>query len=278
MSIWQRVLDKVLGGGVREPRSAGQSSAFAGEPPLPTAGSATRPATTSAPAAAPAQRRVVRAPVLVPDEDRLVWSENVAIRAQVAKDRRSCSLYLDRPVLAGYSAWYSDAAAAPGSPLAEELFRLDEVASLLLHHDSMTLTAFGDLSVADWQRLAGQVGAIVRRRLLGGEPIVAPGYVESIPPEQMIAERLNRVLTEQINVSVAAHDGVITLERVEGNTVYLSMGGRCQGCAAAAITLKEGIYRAFRQAVPQIGAILDVTDHRGGTNPFFDPGAEARRG
>jgi Fe-S cluster biogenesis protein NfuA len=63
---------------------------------------------------------------------------------------------------------------------------------------------------------------------------------------------------------------VITLLGVTGNTIRIHMGGGCQGCAASTVTLKEGIHKAFRQAVPQIGAILDETDHSAGTNPYYD--------
>jgi Fe/S biogenesis protein NfuA len=56
---------------------------------------------------------------------------------------------------------------------------------------------------------------------------------------------------------------------VRGNSVYISMGGGCQGCSAADQTLKQGIHQAFRNAVPQVGAIYDETDHSAGTNPYF---------
>jgi len=80
---------------------------------------------------------------------------------------------------------------------------------------------------------------------------------------------LQKVVDEQLNPGIAAHSGVITLNRVEGNTAYITMGGGCQGCAASTITLRNGIEGAFRDAVPEVGAILDETDHTAGTNPFF---------
>ena len=72
-----------------------------------------------------------------------------------------------------------------------------------------------------------------------------------------------------INPGIAAHSGMIRLDRVEGNTVYVEMQGGCQGCAASDVTLRQGIHQVFRKVVPQIGAILDVTDHSAGTNPFY---------
>ena len=52
-------------------------------------------------------------------------------------------------------------------------------------------------------------------------------------------------------------------------SLIIQMMGGCQGCAASDVTLRQGIYEAFRSAVPQIGAILDNTDHSAGKNPFY---------
>ena len=73
----------------------------------------------------------------------------------------------------------------------------------------------------------------------------------------------------EINPGIASHSGVVTLERIVGNSVFLTMGGGCQGCAASEITLRQGIHNTFRSAVPQIGGIFDVTDHAAGSNPFY---------
>ena len=40
----------------------------------------------------------------------------------------------------------------------------------------------------------------------------------------------------------------------------------------ADVTLKQGIEHEIKQAVPTIKAVLDVTDHAGGTNPYYQPG------
>ena len=68
---------------------------------------------------------------------------------------------------------------------------------------------------------------------------------------------------------VAGHGGRITLTAVTGNTVTIEMGGGCQGCSAADLTLKQGIHSAFRKAAPYVGAIYDETDHAAGSNPYY---------
>src|SRR5919107_1225668 len=57
---------------------------------------------------------------------------------------------------------------------------------------------------------------------------------------------------------------------VEQGTAYLKLGGGCQGCAMATVTLSQGIERAIIQAVAEITSVVDVTDHQSGTNPYFE--------
>ena len=86
-----------------------------------------------------------------------------------------------------------------------------------------------------------------------------------------VAQRVLQVIEEQINPSIAAHGGRAELVAVEDGAAYLRLGGGCQGCGMANVTLKQGIEVAIQQAVPEVTQIVDVTDHAGGTNPYFQP-------
>ena len=88
-----------------------------------------------------------------------------------------------------------------------------------------------------------------------------------------VAAAVQDVLDQQINPGVGSHGGMVTLVDVRGGTAYLRFGGGCQGCAAVDVTLKRGVERAVRQAVPQISAIVDATDHAAGTNPYYRNGS-----
>lgn len=87
--------------------------------------------------------------------------------------------------------------------------------------------------------------------------------------EDPIAERVHRVIEEQINPGVASHNGHVQLLDVKEGTVYVRLGGGCQGCGHADTTVKDGIQAAICEAVPEIHTVLDVTDHAAGTNPYF---------
>lgn len=85
-----------------------------------------------------------------------------------------------------------------------------------------------------------------------------------------VAQRVIQVLDRQVNPTIAAHGGRAELVAVEQGTAYLKLGGGCQGCAMATVTLSQGIERAIIQAVAEITSVVDVTDHQSGTNPYFE--------
>lgn len=91
-------------------------------------------------------------------------------------------------------------------------------------------------------------------------------------PSGPLAERVNRVIEERINPSIASHGGFVVLEGLQDNTAYLRFGGGCQGCGMINVTLKQGVEVMIKEQVPEIVGVMDVTDHAGGTNPYYSPG------
>ena len=83
---------------------------------------------------------------------------------------------------------------------------------------------------------------------------------------------IKKLLDEHINPQVAGHGGNITLVDVVEDTVYLRLEGGCQGSGMADVTLKQGVATEIRALVPSIVHVLDMTDHAGGSNPYYQPG------
>jgi cystathionine gamma-synthase len=84
-----------------------------------------------------------------------------------------------------------------------------------------------------------------------------------------VTEQVQLVLNEQINPAVKAHGGAIQLVEVRDNTARLQFEGRCQGCAMAEVTLRQGVEVMIKEHVTEIIAVVDVTDHTRGVNPYF---------
>jgi Fe/S biogenesis protein NfuA len=111
---------------------------------------------------------------------------------------------------------------------------------------------------------SGQEGLVLRNPNrpdpLSGAHIELTGTVE---------EKVRQLLDGQINPALAMHGGFSALDHVDGDTVYVTMGGGCQGCAVSAMTLREGIARAIREAIPEVAEVIDTTDHAMGENPYY---------
>ncbi|MBU3702516.1 MAG: hypothetical protein FGM58_10775 [Acidimicrobiia bacterium] len=84
-----------------------------------------------------------------------------------------------------------------------------------------------------------------------------------------LADAVQELLLERINPQLADHGGYAALVGVEGSTVFVSMGGGCQGCAMSAMTLREGITAQILESVPGVDEVIDVTDHDAGAMPYY---------
>jgi len=86
-----------------------------------------------------------------------------------------------------------------------------------------------------------------------------------------LKEKVQTLIDTMINPAVAGHGGFVDLIDVKDNKVYLQMGGGCQGCGAADVTLKSGIERLIKEELPEVEEVLDTTDHASGSNPYYAP-------
>jgi len=84
-----------------------------------------------------------------------------------------------------------------------------------------------------------------------------------------VADKVRQLLDQQINPALAAHGGFASLVGVEGEKVFVTMGGGCQGCAVSAMTLREGIERSIKENIPEVTEVVDATDHDLGENPYY---------
>lgn len=87
-----------------------------------------------------------------------------------------------------------------------------------------------------------------------------------------LKQKIQDLIEGMINPAIAAHGGFVELIDVQDSRVYLQMGGGCQGCGMADVTLKAGIERLIKEEVPEVADVLDTTDHASGTNPYYTPG------
>ncbi len=194
--------------------------------------------------------------------------DEIKITGEPSSSGDRCAFIVDRPILPSESAHFGAdrSADARHSPLASELLAIPGIDSVLVADNMVTVAAAHPV---DWPALG--IGHVIRRHIRSGAPIVDPEYFDTLPSEGDLKWAIRDLLDREINPAVGQHGGYVELIDVKKNNVYLRLGGGCQGCGAADVTLKQGIEKAIRSLAPSVGEILDTTDHAAGRNPYYAP-------
>lgn len=136
----------------------------------------------------------------------------------------------------------------------------------------------GDLAVifpkADSGKLDGSILELTEQGLAMNNPNKPASPDLSAPPagdlSGPLVDRVQQVITEQVNPAIAAHGGGAELVSVDGTIAYLRLFGGCQGCGLAQVTLKQGIERILLESIPELSQVVDVTDHASGEDPYYE--------
>jgi NFU1 iron-sulfur cluster scaffold homolog, mitochondrial len=172
---------------------------------------------------------------------------------------------VDRPVFPGGAAYFKNREAAVHSLLARRIFEIAEVETVLIADNEITVTKSG---TDPWPAIGKQVGSKIREHIQSNDPAVSDEYFNAMPAESEIRKKVQALLENEVNPALGMHGGWAELVDVKNNSVYLRLGGGCQGCGSAHLTLKMGIEKIIREQIPEVGEVLDATDHEAGRSPY----------
>ena len=195
-------------------------------------------------------------------------NQEITIKGDPTSNPATCRFTVDRSVYSGGSAYFGNRDSAALSPLALKVFEVPEVESILIVENTVTVTKSG---FEPWPAIGKRIGAKIREHIATGRPAVTEEYARALPPEPEIRKKVQHLLDREINPAVGMHGGWVELIDVKKNAIYLRLGGGCQGCGAADATLRQGIEKSIRETIPEVGEILDTTDHAAGRNPYYQP-------
>lgn len=199
-----------------------------------------------------------------------------------APEPNAIKLQVNRMLLPlGEKREYAGAEDAANAPLAQTLFGEPGVEKVIIESAFVTVLM---AESADWDRLMERLPVLVKKHLDAGLPAVneAPKkkyrfkftHIPARTPEQQF-EIVQRLIDEEVNPAVAAHGGHFTLLDVRENRVFVRLGGGCQGCGMVDATLRQGVEKRLKEVLPEIVALIDVTDHAAGENPYYTADAHA---
>ena len=160
----------------------------------------------------------------------------------------------------------------PGTPRAETCIaycRKDDVQESDEAHDYAGFKAWFDFRSLKF--LEDAVVDFAEDKMGGQLTIKAPNAkMPRVSEDSSIEDRINYLLYNEVNPSLAAHGGEVSLiEVTEDNFAVLRFGGGCQGCSAVSYTLKDGVEKTLLQQLPQLNGVRDLTDHTDRSNAFY---------
>lgn len=116
---------------------------------------------------------------------------------------------------------------------------------------------------------------LISRHLIGAkvdaDPLTGALELETSynPDADPLAQAVQELLDREINPAVASHGGYIGLLDVADGVAYVQMGGGCQGCGLAEVTLSQGVRTTILERFPELHDVVDTTDHAQGANPYY---------
>lgn len=98
---------------------------------------------------------------------------------------------------------------------------------------------------------------------MGGQlTIRAPNSrVPKVTEDSPLEDKVNYILHSEVNPSLAAHGGMVSLVEIVDNIAILQFGGGCQGCGMVDMTLKGGVEKTLLEKIPELKGAKDITDH-----------------
>ncbi len=197
-------------------------------------------------------------------------SEPIKVTGEMLPDPQTCRFTVNRTLLEDGTLIFNGADESLGSPLVDSVFAVPGITRARIAGDTLTLTKNVP---TPWPELAKELLPAIKAPMEAEDtPPISSEALEAAknrPPSDDTREAVEQLLEQHINPALAMHGGFVKLVKVENDDVYLELGGGCQGCAASKMTLKHGVERAIRDIAPQVGEVIDVTDHTAGTNPYY---------
>lgn len=197
-------------------------------------------------------------------------TQEIRIRGEFTPDPHSCRFIVSQEIFSDdWTFQFRSPADAPGSALIEAIFGVEGIVDVKIHRDTFTISKN---SADPWPKVAGKLIPILKTQIAAGEQILDADKRESLknaPLDGDVRGLIEEILAGKINPALASHGGWVKLVRIEGQDVFVEMGGGCQGCASSRATMKFGIERAIKEAIPSVRNVVDATDHDAGTNPYY---------
>ena len=170
------------------------------------------------------------------------------IETQLAADNNIMHFFAESGFPVKGSVEFSDAKSLRRSPLAENIFDLGGVTSVVITPDCLSVTKEEG---ALWDDLKPQVLAEIMDFLSRGEAPVREGEETA----EDVVHNIVGLLHDRIRPAIRKDGGDIVFRGFENGIVYVELQGKCVGCPYSQRTLKDGVEKLLRTYIKEVIAV-----------------------
>lgn len=170
------------------------------------------------------------------------------IETQLAADNNIMHFFAESGFPVKGSVEFSDAKSLRRSPLAENIFDLGGVTSVVITPDCLSVTKEEG---ALWDDLKPQVLAEIMDFLSWGEAPVREGEETA----EDVVHNIVGLLNARIRPAIRKDGGDIVFRGFENGIVYVELQGKCVGCPYSQRTLKDGVEKLLRTYIKEVIAV-----------------------
>ena len=170
------------------------------------------------------------------------------IETQLAADNNIMHFFAESGFPVKGSVEFSDAKSLRRSPLAENIFDLGGVTSVVITPDCLSVTKEEG---ALWDDLKPQVLAEIMDFLSRGEAPVREGEETA----EDVVHNIVGLLNARIRPAIRKDGGDIVSRGFENGIVYVELQGKCVGCPYSQRTLKDGVEKLLRTYIKEVIAV-----------------------
>lgn len=153
--------------------------------------------------------------------------------------------------------------AALKSPLADEMFKITGIKSILLGPDFLTVTKGSEVS---WPQINPQIFAAIMDFFTTGQSALKKDTSTTSPAlngeNDEVLEMIKEILDTRIRPTIQDDGGDVELRGFNPQTgwVQLKLTGACRTCSSSAITLRNGIENMLMHYIPEVKGVEQVID------------------
>lgn len=147
---------------------------------------------------------------------------------------------------------FADAKSLRKSPLAEAIFDIGGIESVLIASDMVSVKKQNN---ALWEDLAPQIMAEILDFIATGAAVIIGSKQED---KNDLIKKVLSLTDARIRPALNKDGGDIEIKYFEDGILWVELKGKCAGCPYAMRTLKDGVEKILKNYIPQIKEVKPV--------------------